>query len=235
MSTKPFRFKQFSLEQDQCAMKVGTDGVLLGAWCDVKNSNNVLDIGTGTGLIALMIAQRNSKSLIRAIEIDNSAAKQAAMNFKNSKWSNRCRIQNVSLQNYIPNQKFDLIVSNPPYFESVTLSGKEKRNLARHANKLKISEILKFGKEHLNLNGKLSLIFPAEQLESNCQEALQTGMHIQRITRVYSKSDKLSRVLISFVLEETNTTEDEIIIEENGRHKYSNAYTDLCKDFYLKM
>ena len=133
MQTPPFRFKQFSVAHDRCAMKVNTDGVLLGAWTDVDDARAILDIGTGTGVIALMMAQRRAAAIIDAIDIDESAFGQASENFLNSMWSDRLYTHNISLQEYFPAKKYDLIISNPPYFIDDYKTESHQKNIAKHS------------------------------------------------------------------------------------------------------
>ena len=127
-----FRFKHFSIAQDKCAMKVGTDGTLLGAWAKANKPQQILDIGTGTGLIAMMMAQRFENANIKALEIDMDASQQAAENFQNTKWSNRLFLEHISFQEFQHTASFDLIVSNPPYFEN-NLKNRDKKQRTKHA------------------------------------------------------------------------------------------------------
>ena len=127
-----FRFKQFAVEQDDVAMKVGTDGVLLGAWADCNGAKRILDIGTGTGVIALMLAQRNAEAEVQAVEIDETATRRARSNFDLSPWAERLTVENCAVQEFAPAEKFDLIVSNPPYFVDSLLPPDAKRSTARH-------------------------------------------------------------------------------------------------------
>ena len=150
---KPFIFKQFKIQQDNTAMKVGTDGVLLGAWADSENATNILDIGTGTGLIALMLAQRNLKANITAIEIDEQASLQASENFNNSPWEIRLSIKNLKLQDFVVEEKFDLIVSNPPFFNNTFQANSSERNIARQTETLSFNELLKNTASLLSENG----------------------------------------------------------------------------------
>ena len=162
MRNQFFKFKQFSVNQDNCAMKVGTDGVLLGAWCDVESAKMVLDIGTGTGLIALMIAQRTDCALIDAVEIDKSAYVQASGNFKDSRWCGRIGVFNLDFKQYVDecNTKYDLIVSNPPYFENSLKSSNLERTMARHTDSLSFDELLHGASMLLSESGIISLIVP---------------------------------------------------------------------------
>ena len=142
MSNSFFQFKQFTIQQDQCAMKVGTDGVLLGAWVDLTNKKKCLDVGTGTGLIALMMAQRTAEAHITAVEVDEEAVVQARRNVLNSPWKDRVEMVHCNFLSFQPNQKFDSIVSNPPYFTNNLISPDKQRTLARHNNHMTYSELI---------------------------------------------------------------------------------------------
>ncbi|NJN77877.1 MAG: methyltransferase [Saprospiraceae bacterium] len=153
---QPFRFKQFQIHQDKTAMKVGTDGVLLGAWADVLESESILDIGTGTGLIALIIAQRNQNAMVDAVEIDESSYEQAKQNFEESSWTKRLNIYQSSIQDYAKNcgKQYDLIVSNPPYFVNSTKSKQEDKNQVRHTDSLSFEELIKSVNILLEISGR---------------------------------------------------------------------------------
>ena len=158
-----FRFKQFAIRQENAAMKVGTDGALLGAWSDVSKANNILDIGTGTAIIAMMVAQRNSTAAITAIEIDEKALIDANFNVENCPWTNRIKIIQSSLQEFTPTLKFDSIISNPPFFENSLKSNSRSKIKARHTDSLHYSDILNFASIHLSSIGVLHLILPVRK------------------------------------------------------------------------
>ena len=160
-----FRFKQFNIRQDNTAMKIGTDGTLLGAWVDVKGAENILDIGTGTGVIALMTAQRNLETKVTAIEINDDAVIDATFNIKESPWADRVELKETSLQDFKTEGKYDVIVSNPPFFENSLRSNSANRNNARHTDSLHYSDILKFAEIHLTTGGVLAMILPVENAE----------------------------------------------------------------------
>ena len=171
MGNSQFRFKKFTIEQDRCAMKVGTDGVLLGAWAEIASAERILDIGTGTGLIALMCAQRNELAQIHAIEIDSAAAEQAGENILNSQFSERIELQQVALQEFNPSKEYDAIICNPPFFNSGTNSPVAERNQARHTISLSISDLLLHASRLISESGRLHLILPLdneEELKSCC-------------------------------------------------------------------
>ena len=160
-----FRFKQFAVEQDDVAMKVGTDGVLLGAWANCEGAKRILDIGTGTGVIALQMAQRNAEAQIHAVEIDEAAAKRARANFDNSPWAERLNVEQTAVQEFSPAEKFDLIVSNPPYFVDSLLPPDTKRSTARHTHDLTFEELDNAVARLLAGDGKFALILPVTEFE----------------------------------------------------------------------
>ena len=216
-------------------MKVGTDGVLLGAWTNINNANSILDIGTGTGLIALMLAQR-SKANIIAVEIDSDAAKQAHENFIQSKYANQITLINKSIQQYkkTTKNKFDLIVSNPPYFSNALKSPKQNRTTARHTNQLSYYDLIKISKNLLHNNGRLSLIIPIDRENEIDNMCFDNNLFCIRKTCIKPTPDKQSiRVLLEFSPQKKQSNISEIIIENNGRHQYSKEYINLTKDFYL--
>jgi len=237
MSNSHFNFKRFSVQQDLCSMKVGTDGVLLGAWTNTDNVSRILDIGTGTGLIALMLAQRSSAN-ITAIDVEENACKQATINFDLSPWKERLSIIHSKIQEYQTDEKFDLIVSNPPYFTGYYSSDNLSRDIARSADVLlPYEDLISAAKRLLKEEGRLSLILPADQQEKIIAIANQFGLTLSRLTFVKTKNMKeAKRILIEFVneLNDPEVIEDELIIQsdDNGR-VYTQDYINLTKDFYL--
>ena len=236
MANSWFRFKQFTIEQGKSAMKVGTDGVLLGAWVDISSVTNILDIGTGTGLIALMLAQRTPLSNITAIEIDHLASEQALENFQNSPWSNRLSLFNQSVQIYAKDtsRSFDLIVSNPPYFENILTSDNTQRQIARHTNTLSFEELLEVVRKLLMANGIFSVILPYSLKSTFVELAKQQSLFLNKITHVYSTNkSEIKRVLLSFSFKKTEIKKDALVIEPDKRHQYSKEYIQMTEDFYL--
>lgn len=245
-----FDFKQFSIIQDRCAMKVGTDGVLLGAWTDLENNSRnyrVLDIGAGTGLIALMIAQRvsdksNKVFSIDAIEIDTDAAIQAEENFNQSRWCNSIHIINNSLQQFAQDlhsdKKYDCIVSNPPFYNATLKPEDDARAVARHKDSLPLFEITDFAQKHLTDEGTLSLIYPTDYDTEVTTAAILSGLHLIRICDVITKKNKPCKrrmatwTLASHPLKEI-CRETLYIRDENGQ--YTSQYKNLVKDFYIRL
>lgn len=229
-----FKFKQFTIYHDRCAMKVGTDGVLLGAWANAQNIKNVLDVGTGSGLIALMLAQRNRDMLIDAIDIDNDAVEQAGENAMRSPFSSQIRCFNTSLQEYALNcdRKYGLIVSNPPYFGQSLKPPRENRSVARHTDSLSVDELIKLSSELLFHNGRLSVIYPFEYKNYLLE---QDNLFVTRVTNVYPVPGSLpKRVLVEFSKQRSSLEENDLLIEKK-RHIYSDEFISLAKDYYLKL
>lgn len=239
MANNYFQFKQFIIQQEKAAMKVGTDGVLLGAWACVENCHRILDVGTGTGLIALMLAQRNKKAEIQAIDIDEGAVLQAKENFIASPWNERLAVEQISVQNYKAEytNKFDHIVSNPPYFNNSLKNNNQSKAMARHTHMLSFRELINSAILLTNENGKLSVVLPYGSEIDFCKTAQDEGFSLSRILRIKPTPKKsYSRVLIELTKQDKVTLyEEEMIIEDKGRHAYSDKYIELTKAFYIKM
>ncbi|MBO6880940.1 methyltransferase [Winogradskyella sp.] len=235
---KPFQFKQFTVNQDQCAMKIGTDGVLLGAWTSVDhNPFNVLDIGAGTGILSLMIAQRSNAEQIEAIEIDDDAFEQCAENFENSPWNDRLFCFHASLLEYIEavDEKFNLIICNPPFYSEDYKTEDKARNLARFSDAMPMEHIIFAVINFLSENGIFSIVIPHKMENTFIEEASLIGLFPNRILRVKGNpNSEIKRSLIEFSYSETATKISELIIETE-RHQYTDDYINLTKDFYLKM
>ena len=234
-----FQFKQFSVEQDRTAMKIGTDGVLLGAWTPIKNNPfSILDIGTGTGIIALMLAQRSSAEQIDALEIDEQAYEQATDNFENSPWNERLFCFHAGLDEFVeePEDEYDLIVSNPPFYGEDYKSNNEQRDLARFQDAMPFEDLIEAADLLLSENGIFSVIIPFKEEEKFLALARDYELFPIKITRVKgTPTSKIKRSLLAFNRNEiTNFPIDELTIE-TARHIYTPDYIALTKDFYLKM
>ncbi|NIJ46070.1 tRNA1Val (adenine37-N6)-methyltransferase [Wenyingzhuangia heitensis] len=230
-----FQFKQFSITQDKSAMKVGTDGVLLGAWTPVEKATQILDIGTGTGLIALMLAQRNSFSNIDAVEIDISACLEAEENFKSSNWKDRISLFKTSISLFKPTIKYDLIVSNPPYYTDTFKSEKTKRTLARHVDGLSFKTLLSYSKKWLTDKGICTYIIPYKEENDFILLALEMELYLIKQTRVKGRKElEYKRSLLCFSKTPEDCEKKELIIEID-RHIYTEDYIKLTAPFYLKM
>lgn len=217
-------------------MKVGTDGVLLGAWVETIKRNSVLDIGTGTGLIALMIAQRNTSATIDAIDIDEGCVMQAKRNVFESPFANRVHVQKNTFQDFVArsDNKYDLIVSNPPYFHNSLKSPNLHRNYARHTDSLSFYEIISDGVSLLAEDGCISLILPHEFKPSVLMHAESVGLFGKRITNVFPLPYKpAKRILVEFGMNDTKYVEDNLIVELS-RHKYTDEFNALTNEFYLQ-
>ena len=228
-----FRFKQFAVEQDDVAMKVGTDGVLLGAWAACNGAKRILDIGTGTGVIALMLAQRNTEAKIYAVEIDETATQRARSNFDMSPWAERLDVECCAVQAFNPAEKFDLIISNPPYFVDSLLPPDAKRSTARHTHDLSFKELDKAVCRLLADEGRFTLILPTVEFE---KYLTITQLYLVRRCDVYPKTDAdIKRIMAEFAKHEAADAKHETItIEQDKRGDYTDEYRTLTKDFYLK-
>lgn len=230
-----FRFKQFSLLNDRTAMKVGTDGVLLGAWCDVAGAHRVLDVGTGCGLIALMIAQRNHDAVISAIDIDHDAVEEAKVNIANSPWSDRVEARVADFNDYVAQEPFDLIVSNPPFFTEDVMAPDRSRNQARHSVTLTLEQLIIKSKSMLADGGTLAIITPVEQEIHIRTCVVKASMSIKRLARVLPvEGTAPKRLLWELVKSPAETMEEQITIRLADA-SYTQQYIDLTRDFYLKM
>lgn len=232
MSNTYFEFKQFVVKHDRCAMKVGTDGVLLGAWADVVQARRVLDIGTGTGLIALMAAQRSLEAQIDAIDIDDGAVEQAVGNVSESPWKDRIRVWKEDVRTMRSNEEYDAIVSNPPFFTESVYCPDEKRNAARHADGLGFNELLDAVARLLAANGTFSVVLPSNACDAFVSQAALSHLYIHRFTWVHTKATATpKRVLVEFGRDIRVWMEDRLVIMDGGT--YSAEYRNLTQDFYL--
>ncbi len=231
-----FYFKQFAVKHSKSAMKVGFDGILLGAWCDIDRNSIILDVGTGTGLIALMIAQRNSRAMICAIEPDWDSYFEAETNFENSPWKSRITLKNQSLQEFAKETgvKFDHIVCNPPYFLTGQKSIEDRKAKARHAIDLTFEDLLNCSNSLLVKNGKLSIILPPDEGQNLIEKSKDMNFSVRKICEVYTKN-KLERMLISLSLNDTSPKTKSLLKIYTPEGNYTQEYIDMVKDFYLKM
>lgn len=236
MPNNYFKFKKFIVYHDKCAMKVGTDGVLLGAWASLycDNAKNILDIGTGCGVIALMMAQK-SDAIIDSVEIDRNAALQAEENFKISPWAERMKVECVSFQNYTTDKKYDVIVSNPPYFIESLKSDNISRMVARHTQMLPYNDIIDGVLRVMQDDGGFFAIFPYEEANIFTVQAALKGLYaVRRVDIRGTIGNPIKRVMIHFSKHKSVIENREITIEDGVRHKYSDAYMELTSDFYIK-
>jgi tRNA1Val (adenine37-N6)-methyltransferase len=231
-----FSFKQFTVYHDKCAMKVGIDGVLLGVWATIENEKKILDIGTGTGLIALMLAQRSESSIL-AIDIEENAVLQATENIKNSPWPNRVEVKQIALQDLAEttSDHFDLIVSNPPYFVNSLKTPVLNRTTARHTDTLTHEELIENAMKLMTPDGRICIILPVAEGLQCIEFAESKGLYCSKKVNVYPKPDiEAKRLLMEFSLLKTEMEVSELVIEIE-RHHYSPEFVRLAKDFYLKL
>lgn len=238
---KSFTFKQFHIDAQQCGMPVSTDGVLLGAWANITTAQNLLDIGSGTGLLSLMCAQRNPKIKVTAVEIESSAAQAALQNFKQSLWSDRLTLKHLDINELLRTKqetgRFDVIICNPPYFNNGEQSHQDNRATARHTDTLSHHQLLIVCQQLLNPNGTASFILPAVEGRQFIELSGSLNFVLTRLTDIKTTPTKpVSRLLIELSLPNPHTAQcihSELVIHEAG--KYSEDFIKLTKDFYLKM
>ncbi len=236
MGNNSFKFKQFTVFHDRCAMKVGTDGVLLGAWADFTGCRSILDVGTGSGLIALMAAQRTSLAKITAVEVDSDAARQAAENVGNSSFKDRITLFPLSFQDFVSSTtgKFDAVVCNPPFFVNSLPSPDVKRTEARHADLLTLNDLFELSKKLLSGTGTLSLIYPFQERAEIMSVAERHDLFLWRETIVYpTPTAPPKRILWQFSVEKPEYVNRNGLIMEEERHVYTPEFCQLTKDFYL--
>jgi len=235
MANPYFRFKQFTVFHDRCAMKVGTDGVLLGAWCDTNQSCRVLDVGTGTGLVALMIAQRSSARIF-ALEVDSDAISQAIENIARSPWTDRIEVIQKDFRIYNTDTKYDLIVSNPPYFVDSLLCPEEKRTMARHNANLSYDELLEGVVRLLSDSGRFCVVIPMDVSDMLKKMAIDNGLYPSKQLNVITSPGKPpKRALIEFTFDSDQTIDIKTLLIEEKRHQYSPEYISLTREFYVNM
>jgi tRNA1Val (adenine37-N6)-methyltransferase len=236
MPNDSFAFKQFIINQGNCAMKVSTDAVLLGAWVIPNGSKTILDIGTGTGVIALMLAQKSIAHIL-AIDVDKKSAEQAKNNVDESKFKNNITVTHQSFQSLTASyeQKFNLIVTNPPYFIDSLKSLGDGKNLAKHNDSLSFEDLLNGVKKMLDDKGKFCVILPKNEAKIFRELAQTKGLYLSKLLRVRTKPDKETekRHLMQFEFRETEFSESTLIIEEIESRKYTEAYKEFTKEYYL--
>ncbi|WP_166960980.1 tRNA1(Val) (adenine(37)-N6)-methyltransferase [Yeosuana marina] len=238
MSKKPFIFKQFIVNQDRCAMKIGTDAVLLGSWVSLeKNPFSILDIGAGTGIISLMLAQRSQAELIDAIEIDDDAYEQCVDNFENAPWGDRLFCYHASLEEFVDEieDTYNIIVSNPPFYSENYKTDNNQRDMARFSDALPFSHLLESVSQLLSEDGIFSVIIPFKEEANFVSLASTFNLFPNRILHVKgNETSDIKRSLLEFSFRESDVKTEELIIE-TSRHEYTQDYINLTKDFYLKM
>lgn len=234
MANDYFSFKQFTIWQDRSAFKVGTDGVLLGACADVSAAKRILDIGSGTGLIALMLAQRSQAEIV-AIEPDHESFLQCCENINRSSWKNRMTVHESALQDFRCEEKFDLIVTNPPYFSGSLVNPDYRKSVTRHDISLSSTDILKSLDALLNEGGFLQLILPYAEGNIFLAEAAEYGFYCHDLLKVRPMpTSEVRRLVMRFSRKRIRTAERFLTIEFGRRHEFTDEYMKLTGDFYLK-
>jgi len=236
-----FRFKQFTIAHDRCAMKVGTDGILLGAWAMMQSPHRILDIGTGTGLIALMLAQRFSDADIQGVEVDATACEQACENFQASPWSHRLTAVCGCIRSFASRaeqrSRYCLIVSNPPWFNESLKSGDPQRDQARHTDSLDSAGLISAVASLLSEHGRFCTILPVEQKSQFLSLAEDRGFFCQHCCDVLptrAKPAKRTLLELSRHKPAQETQHSQLVVETDQRHVYTSGFMALTKDFYLR-
>lgn len=228
---KPFRFKQFEIYQEQTAMKVGTDGVLLGAWTKVGSAKTILDVGCGTGLLSLMLAQK-SNAKITAVEIDDKAFEEAKLNVSISPWSNQIELIHANFEQFDTVNKFDIIICNPPFFKGKAEN--DSRSTARQNSYLPFDLLILKSAKHLTEKGILSLIFPFEHQSEILKLAEDAHLYVNEIVHVKGNKDApIKRTLLRLSKEPKRAINSKIITIEVERNRYTEEYTELLKPYLL--
>jgi len=227
---KSFKFKQFEIQQSKNVFRVGTDGVLLGSLANIDNASKVLEVGTGTGLVSLMLAQRNSYAEFLGIDINEEAVSLTRSNFENSPFQLRLKNSHQDFKNFESDEKFDLIVSNPPYFEE---SDSEKDKLARQTVELNFLQLISKSSKLLSENGIFSVIIPFEAGGDFTKIALKNQFFVSRKINIKGiENSKVKRLILEFSLMKKEVEESECIIEKSPR-QYSDQYLELTKEFHV--
>ncbi len=230
-----FQFKRFTVRQDRSALKVGTDGVLLGAWADYSGAKRILDIGTGTGLLALIAAQRNPEATIDAVEIDDASAEQAEENVAASPWADRIRVHRMDVRRMRASEPYDVIICNPPFYPGEMASADERVDVAKHGAGLMFPELVELVDRVLAPHGRLSVILPKNRAFDFVGDAERLEIFPSRECDVrYLASKPPKRILLELKRGEQATTSEEITIEESGPFDYSKRYRELLSDLMLK-
>lgn len=235
MSNSYFQFQQFTVWHDQCAMKVGTDGTLLGVWAPIQGARRILDIGTGTGLIALLCAQRQPDAWILALDVDKGAVAQARHNVQASPFASRIEVVEADILQWNDSQPYDLIVCNPPFFKDSLVCPDVSRALARHNNSMPFDRLCRKAASLLSSCGQWALVLPADMCQTFVHLAVSEGLYLHRLTEVCTKEGKAAkRVLISLGLQAPDQLDFQRLCVLDAQGNRTLAYQQLTRDFYLK-
>ena len=235
MDCRPFFFKKFGLFHHRSTMKIGTDAILLARWTEVTENDDVLDIGTGCGLIPLMLAQKGIKSA-DAVEIDRDSYEEAAQNFSNSAWKTRIFAINDDIKHYsdVCTKKYDLVVSNPPFFFGDNIPEKTKKGLARHTNTLSYRDLLNSVKKLMKQDGRFSLVLPARESTTFLQEAENQGFFLEKEMKIVPIEGKEpNRINMQLIVNQVDKVNSETFVLRNPDHSFTKEYKDFLKDYYL--
>lgn len=234
--TRPFHFKQFSLHHHRSSMKVGTDAVLLGAWADLQAVENILDVGSGSGIISLLLAAR-SNATIHAVEIDTASVKESAVNFRNSKFAHRLSVKQTSFVEYVAScrQRYDLIVSNPPFFMDYSFKPKKKQHMnARHANTLSFEQLCEGASILLKPDGKFCLVLPVLEQPNFLEIALQFQLHLQKQMCINPKwKHPANRINLQLGFKRMKEIQTESFTIRENDLSFTNQYVNFLKDYYI--
>ena len=234
MPKPSFRFKQFTIHQDRCALKVGTDGVLFGAWVDHHGAARILDIGTGTGVLALIAAQRNQLARIDAVEIDDASAEQASENCAASPWSDRVRVHRMDVRRMAATEPYDLVICNPPYYAGYSTSPDARIGLAKHSGELRFAELIAAVERLMVQKGRLAVIIPLNREAEFSREALRIGLApMRRCTVRYVAHRPAKRVLLELDRSGKAVHQEELTVEATGPFDYTPSYRALISDLML--
>lgn len=237
MNNNRFEFKKFIIKQDACAMKIGTDAVLLGAWSKFECGDKcrILDIGTGTGILAIMAAQKMPEAKITAIEIDADAAMQARENADNTEWKDNIKVISDNISNYKDEELFDYIITNPPYFDKSLKCPDKQRNTARHTDSLTFTELAENICRLLKPDGSSYIIIPSDAEDNLCNAAINSNLYpSHKVNIITREGQKPKRIIIVFKHKTSSYTEEYITIRDKDGY-YTEQYVNLTKDFYKKL
>ena len=240
MPNNYFRFKEFTIHQDKCSMKVCTDVCLFGAYVAGLISNkkfqidNCLDIGCGTGLLSLMLIQKNPDAIIDAVEIEANAYEQAKENFSNSKWNDRLKIFHTDVKDFVSEKKYALIISNPPFYENELLSKQKNKNIAKHDEGLTLKDLIKIVKNHLSAIGYFAILLPYNRIKYFEDVAKENNLFVhEKLLIRQTPSHNFFRGVLFFSNDKSDSQTTEFIIKNNDI--YTEAFTVLLRDYYLKL